>query len=231
MLFGGIAEQLHGPWRGKRLVIVAAGALELLPFGALPVPRLPGHATARTAVPLIAHHEIVEVPSASVLSTLRRERAAREPARRAVAVLADPVFEATDPRIDRARRSVATRRDGVTRGRDRRQNRSYFATRTVQRIEDTRGGTAVARLPFSRDEANAIASLARAEGGASGHRLRRQPRQCARGLARGLPHRALCHPRPHRRRATRAVGVDPLARRRARTAAGWPPPAAATSST
>ncbi len=46
MLFSGIAEQLHGPWRGKRLVIVAAGALEYLPFGSLPTPPVAGGAAA-----------------------------------------------------------------------------------------------------------------------------------------------------------------------------------------
>ena len=40
LLLGGVAEQLQGPWRGKRLVIVAAGALEYLPFAALPLPRV-----------------------------------------------------------------------------------------------------------------------------------------------------------------------------------------------
>ncbi len=163
MLFGGIAEQLQGPWRDKRLVIVAAGALEYLPFGSLPLPTVAGQAVAKVPVPLITHHEIVGVPSASVLLTLRRERAARAPARRAVAVLADPVFEATDPRIGRAGRRLDA---GATASRAPRSTPepSYFATRTVQRIEDTRGGTAVARLPFSRDEANAIASLAGQKG-------------------------------------------------------------------
>ena len=98
-LFGGVAEQLHGPWRGKRLVIVAAGALEYLPFATLPLPRVgDGGARDQATVPLIARHEIVEAPSASVLATLRREAVGREPSRRSVAVLADPVFEADDPR-------------------------------------------------------------------------------------------------------------------------------------
>ena len=71
---GGIARPLDGEWRGKRLAIVAAGALEYLPFAALPVPdRAP-------AIPLIARHEIVTIPSASVLAMLRRETGDRAPA-------------------------------------------------------------------------------------------------------------------------------------------------------
>src|SRR5260370_40313557 len=42
--------------------------------------------------PLIAGHEIVTLPSASVLSVLRHEEMGRKQAPKAVAVLADPVF-------------------------------------------------------------------------------------------------------------------------------------------
>ncbi len=158
MLFGGIAEQLRGPWRGKRLVIVAAGALEYLPFASLP---LPGTTTDRVAVPLIARHEIVEAPSASVLATLRREAVNREPARRTVAVLADPVFDAADPRVTRSK-PVATdwspTRAAVPSGS--KSETSYLASRAVARLEDADGRAGLARLPFSRDEATAIGLLA-----------------------------------------------------------------------
>jgi CHAT domain-containing protein/tetratricopeptide (TPR) repeat protein len=161
MLFSGILAELQGPWRGKRLVIVAAGALEYLPFAALPLPQ-PGDrpAASRTAVPLIARHEIVEAPSASVLATLRRDAARRKLPRRTVAVLADPVFDAADPRVARAARRVST---NVTATRtptaaDASPEVSYLSSRALQRIDDIRGG--LTRLPFSRDEANAITSLA-----------------------------------------------------------------------
>jgi len=81
-----------GPLLGKkRLLVVADGALQYIPFPALPVP-----AGNR---PLIADHEIVNLPSASTLAVLRRELADRQPANKAVAVLADPVFSADDPRV------------------------------------------------------------------------------------------------------------------------------------
>ena len=82
--------------RTKRLLIVADGALLLLPFSALAV-TAPANKT--TPFPLMLEHEIVELPSASTLSILRRMSARRSPAERSVMALADPVFERNDPRI------------------------------------------------------------------------------------------------------------------------------------
>jgi CHAT domain-containing protein len=91
--------------RRKRLVIVADGALQYIPFAALPSP-VPDrtHGTYRTyrtnrPSPLIADHEIVSLPSASSLAALRRELVGRAPAPKTVAVIADPVFDESDERI------------------------------------------------------------------------------------------------------------------------------------
>ncbi len=92
----------------KRLAIVADGALEYVPFAALPNPlsnRL-----------LIADHEIASLPSASALAILRQETGARKPAPRTVAVLADPVFRPDDPRTIGARAAPAVRSGGERAG-------------------------------------------------------------------------------------------------------------------
>src|SRR5262249_52174729 len=100
ILLGPVASRLGK----KRLVIVADGALQYIPFAALPSPvpeRTHGtHKTYRTNKPslLIADHEIVSLPSASSLAALRRELAGRAPAPKTVAVIADPVFEETGGR-------------------------------------------------------------------------------------------------------------------------------------
>jgi CHAT domain-containing protein len=78
--------------RRKRLVIVADGALQYIPFGSLRTPQ---------GSPLIADHEIVNAPSASTLALLRQEAQGRKPAPKVVAVLADPVFDRHDPRLSR----------------------------------------------------------------------------------------------------------------------------------
>lgn len=88
MILGPVAGELGR----KRLVIVTAGALQYVPFAALPAPGHPGE-------PLVVRHEIVSLPSASTLAFLRRERPSRMPSK-LLAVLADPVFSANDPRVN-----------------------------------------------------------------------------------------------------------------------------------
>lgn len=79
----------------KRIVVVADGALQLVPFGAL---------QTSSGAQLIAEHEIVSLPSVSVLALQRRELGNRKPAPNAIAVLADPVFDAEDIRVADARK-------------------------------------------------------------------------------------------------------------------------------
>jgi CHAT domain-containing protein len=94
------------------LLIVAEGALQYIPFGALPKPvtrdswfvnRRSNHESRVTNhEPLILDHEVVMLPSASVLGVLRRELSGRQPAAKTVAILADPVFESDDFRVKKA---------------------------------------------------------------------------------------------------------------------------------
>src|SRR5262249_53394188 len=113
MLLGPVADQLGD----KRLLIVAEGALQYLPFQALPVPTgEKGDAETRgrgdAATPLILEHEIVNLPSASVLAVLREQIRDRRAASKAVAVIADPVFEADDPRVTAKAADTLTRGNG-----------------------------------------------------------------------------------------------------------------------
>ncbi|HBL25930.1 MAG TPA: hypothetical protein DD490_03745, partial [Acidobacteria bacterium] len=70
----------------RRLVVLPDGALHLVPFCALPIGSSPS--------PLLLTHEIVLLPSATVLAEQRRRLAGRAPAPGTVAVLADPLFTA-----------------------------------------------------------------------------------------------------------------------------------------
>ncbi|MGH9842708.1 MAG: tetratricopeptide repeat protein, partial [Blastocatellia bacterium] len=102
MLLGPVAAQLQQEWQGKRLAVVASGALEYVPFAALPEPGAGENrpqSPAPSHQPLLLNHEIVNLPSASVLSVIRREFSGRPAAAKTLAVLADPVFEANDPRL------------------------------------------------------------------------------------------------------------------------------------
>jgi CHAT domain-containing protein/tetratricopeptide (TPR) repeat protein len=93
VLLGPVSKEIEG----KRLVIVNDGALQYLPFSALPIPG----ATDRS--PLVVEHEVLWLPSASLLAVSRRENAGREPAPKMVALFADPVFETDDPRVSGSR--------------------------------------------------------------------------------------------------------------------------------
>jgi CHAT domain-containing protein/Tfp pilus assembly protein PilF len=125
----------------KRLLIVADGALQYVPFAALPEPSSP-HA------PLLARHEVVTAPSASTVVALRRESAARTPAPKLLAVLADPVFDRNDPRVN-----------GPTGGAT-----TATVTGNLERSAKESGVVYFDRLLFSRREADGVAALAGSTG-------------------------------------------------------------------
>ena len=105
-LGGMILEPVSPQLGAKRLLVVGDGALLHIPFGALPVPLSAGAREQTLAAydgepaPLLVEHEIINLPSVSALALIRDEAAERRPGRKAVAVLADPVFERDDPRIE-----------------------------------------------------------------------------------------------------------------------------------
>jgi len=78
----------------RRLLVVADGALQHIPFAALPDPASPG-GTPRY---LVHAHEIVYLTSASLLPMLQ-SAGARPLAPKLVAALGDPVFSRDDPRV------------------------------------------------------------------------------------------------------------------------------------
>jgi CHAT domain-containing protein/Flp pilus assembly protein TadD len=178
MILGPVATQLGT----KRLLIVSEGALQYVPFGALPVPAAKereGRVSKRqrasrrvaasphlrvSATPLIVHHEILNLPSASALAVLRRELAGREPAPKLIAVLADPVFAPDDERVRSSGQPATATGTG----------RSFGAPAALpvpatdleraigeMGVADERGG--IARLLFSGREAAAILKLVPAQ--------------------------------------------------------------------
>jgi CHAT domain-containing protein/tetratricopeptide (TPR) repeat protein len=78
----------------KRLVVVADGVLQNIPFAALADPQ-----TQSPYKPLIINHEIVNLPSVTALLTHRQQLSKRKLAPKTFAVLADPVFAADDERV------------------------------------------------------------------------------------------------------------------------------------
>jgi CHAT domain-containing protein len=134
MLLGPAVEHLQD----RRLLVVADGVLDYLPLGALPDPRAPGE-------PLLRRHEVVALPSASLLDVLRQPHAGA-PAPRTLAVLADPVFDANDSRVPHAASAVRKTPAAAP--------RLLRATRDAGFVDG-----ALPRLVFSRREAQALAAL------------------------------------------------------------------------
>lgn len=136
----------------KRVLVVADGALQYVPFAALPLPNAGFPRPAATRY-LIENNEIVSLPSASALSVLRKETDGRPQVTRSVAVLADPIFDKKDERFQAlsGRRKAAQTKDLLA-GLSRRQTRSA--------VSDLRDGLDLKRLPFTRREADLITAVA-----------------------------------------------------------------------
>jgi len=115
MLLAPVVNQLGN----KRLLIVGDGALQSIPFAALPIPEgtspptpllqgegsltppsLAGKGVGGLGLtPLLVNHEIVSLPSASTIGVLRNELKDRKPAPKTLVAIADPVFSPNDDRF------------------------------------------------------------------------------------------------------------------------------------
>jgi CHAT domain-containing protein len=149
MLLGPVAPLLGR----KRLVIVADGILQYIPFNALPEPGQ-GNPDPLSSEPLVVNHEIITLPSLSTLAVLRKEVGGRPPASKAVAVVADPVFERDDPRVRYAQHQPAAPPPGDSgRGSAAGLGPSLTAARDLGGDD---GPVTFERLPFTLKEAEAI---------------------------------------------------------------------------
>jgi CHAT domain-containing protein/tetratricopeptide (TPR) repeat protein len=183
MLFGDVASKLRREWKGKRLAIVASGALEYVPFAVLPLPETEGRRDTETGrqgdketgsrgksplptphspLPalLIASHEIVNLPSGSALALIRRETAGRQATPKMLAALADPVFDADDPRLATARKKtspnglIASARSAES------SSASSLLPSELARSARSFHRDGFGRLVFSNEEAEFITGLA-----------------------------------------------------------------------
>jgi CHAT domain-containing protein len=141
----------------KRIIVVADGALQYIPFAALPSPQTewrkePEFDTASNSI--AAKYEVINLPSVGVLAVQRREFGNRPVSPDAIAVFGDPVFDNYDSRVLAPRRSTKIPKKSTV---------SQTASSLSRSLRDVGLNTSVGipRLLFSRQEATAIFSLSR----------------------------------------------------------------------
>jgi CHAT domain-containing protein len=131
---------LAGSLGNKRLLIIPDGALQYIPFQTLTDPDVNSN-----AAPLLRNHQIVNEPSASTLALLSAESKGRESPPNTVAVLADPVFEIDDPRLNHGSRQTPSPTD-----------ERLKLQQALRDIGISPDGVEIPRLFASAEEADAI---------------------------------------------------------------------------
>jgi CHAT domain-containing protein/tetratricopeptide (TPR) repeat protein len=143
----------------KRLLIVADGALNYVPFESLVT------ATGATDYPslpyLVKTNEVVYAPSASVIAVIRQS--AKPVAGKNILLVADPVFNSSDLRAKGAAAGASMQASADTRGLS--LSSAVTDVAAPAGAAAPAGGLQLARLNGTRVEAQQIAQLTRAGGG------------------------------------------------------------------
>lgn len=123
--------------KAKRLIVVADGSLNLIPFASLTFP----DPNSQKAVFIAEKFETIHLPSLTTLAILRRQRNEQfNP--KSLAIIADPVFSNNDERLSRNKKN---------------KNTKYSVEADLAATLRDFNLTRLARLPFTRYEAERIA--------------------------------------------------------------------------
>ena len=137
----------------KRILVVADGALQYIPFAALPLPQTNTLSALRSSnrqqdlVPLISKYEIVHAPSSSTIAIARQFQKQQQPSQQ-IAIFADPVFSSKDERLTST----------IIASSDKRGSNSIARLALERAARDLDVGV-WQRLPGTRNEAEAILKL------------------------------------------------------------------------
>ncbi|MEP7340132.1 MAG: CHAT domain-containing protein [Acidobacteriota bacterium] len=142
---------------GNRLLIVADGALQYVPFAMLPIATGKGE-----TVPLIVQNEIVTLPSASTLAVMRKELAGRQPAPKMLAVFADPIFASDDERSKSKAARLGSKSGKIEPKAE--APETVASGRNIVHEEEKSSSLAggkllISRLPYTRQEADRILAV------------------------------------------------------------------------
>jgi CHAT domain-containing protein len=159
-LYKVVLEPAAGMIGDKRLMVVADGALNYVPFEVLL--KTPDSGDFASLGYLVKTNEIIYAPSASVVGAIKQQRAKTNS--RALLVIADPVFNSNDARAKKGNAPSTT--DAEVRGLG---IQSAVADVTGSTPAPAAGATMeglpLARLNGTRVEAEQISKLAKASGG------------------------------------------------------------------
>ncbi len=147
-----LAEMILRPVIAKltapRVIVVADGALNYIPFQLLPNP-------SANNEPLVAKYEVINAPSASILGQLRQEKELRQRRSKVLAAFGDPVF---DSNYAQYKNSAPTELTAAVRGNE---NESWRrAWRDVEVGADAFDVSVLQPLDYTKFELNHLSAIA-----------------------------------------------------------------------
>lgn len=159
-LYKAVLEPVAGILGEKRLMIVADGALNYIPFEVLLKTADPGDFSSLNY--LVKTNEVIYAPSASVVGAIKQQRT--KATGRAMLIIADPVFNSNDTRAKKGTAPAAG--DADVRGLGIQSALvDVGGTTTPPKPTAAMEGLPLARLNGTRLEADQISKLARSSGG------------------------------------------------------------------
>ena len=159
-LYKVVLEPAAGLIGEKRLMVVADGALNYIPFEVLL--KSPDSGDFSSLGYLVKTNEVVYAPSASVVGAIKQQRA--KATGRAMLIIADPVFNSNDTRA-RKPAAGAPANDAEVRGLGIQSAVADVGGSTPAAPNAAMEGLPLARLNGTRIEADQISKLAKASGG------------------------------------------------------------------
>lgn len=148
ILLGSAASQIAN----KRLLIVADGILQYIPFNALPIPIANSDKQnadkQATHDSLLSQNEIVMLPSASVFASLRKNKSSNFSPSKTLLIFADPVFGYADARLMVSSAEPQSTKKTIP-----------LAGGYQPLLEELRSEQLYPRLPSTQNEADQISSI------------------------------------------------------------------------
>ena len=158
-LYKVVLEPAAGMIGEKRLMVVADGALNYIPFEVLLKTSDTGDFSSLNY--LVKSNEVVYAPSASVVGAIKQQRTKN--ASRAMLIIADPVFNSNDARAQK--RTAPPASDADVRGLGIQSALADVSGSAPAAPSGQMEGLPLARLNGTRTEADQISKLAKASGG------------------------------------------------------------------